>query len=422
MSAAHQIVDHFKLLGRQAELLAQVYTQGEILKTEENQGRINELSSRRVLSATAQPSIYRLAAGLTDHLNSMMKRNNVFGSASDCSQFLQEITRLRDRYIDENGDDPDEETLRGLERDFDDTVNKMGSTIKEQLIAFEHMARSEFGHAKSSASRERQNKEAIKQAKMLGDALKGISSANVLDEYRNNPRAALLWMIYQRELLSQRNQWVSDWKNVLELLIKYLNRQREFNIHAQQFRYTADQLRKGYLDPEVSLHKAFAPNYPEARRWLCPARSTIGALAPDVADYLAMNVAEDVAVKLPKDTIVKKQVMSRIEQIESSVVREKKEQTPQSGTIQRCCSHDTLVELLSLLGAPVSANQWLSECDASAPRPSTQAFLNFILNLHDKEKHWPNDVIIDVVREPVPEACGNIIVTDIILKHVSHVK
>lgn len=296
-TVADAVIGHLEMLHGNRQLIAQMYTEGAVVRTEENSKRINQLLQLRAVRGNpALDGSYRLSPTLGRLLDEATHRSRNYTVSADFAEQMSRLTKIIDdythAYLSERDDD--RERLLG---DFDASLFEMAEDMNDFLLHVRTTTDNYFGNVRVYREKEKQNQHYLEQLERIINALVAFNDAFILDEL-NQPERAALENLYERYILANLADWRAAATDINQVLKAYLHKLRIVEPRARRIRALQMHLRR---HPEYEVRSA--EEYPQIPEWAYQHTPLKIRLEPDLGRQEIRDALVGVAKSIEKAII-----------------------------------------------------------------------------------------------------------------------
>ncbi|WP_248803176.1 hypothetical protein [Pseudomonas sp. MWU13-2100] len=286
---ADAVTSHLELLHTNRELIAQIYTEGQVIRSEENSKRLNQLEQVRAIRANAAlQDSYRLSPTLSRLLDEATHKTRSYSVSADFGEQMDRMKKLMDDYSAAHFDGREEDRDVILS-EFDVSVFDVSEDMKDFLLHVRTAAENNFANVRTYKEKEKQNQHYLDQLDRIVKAFVAFDLAAFLDEL-NQPERESLAELYERHILANLSKWRATCNDITSVLKVYLHKLRTVEPRAKRIRALQMHLRR---HPE---YEARDPDeYPEIPEWAYQHDPMKIRLSPDLGRQEIRDSLVDVA-------------------------------------------------------------------------------------------------------------------------------
>lgn len=258
---ADAVVGHLELLHTNRHLIAQMYTDGHVARTEENSKRLNQLLQVRAIRINAtQEESYRLSPTLGRLLDEATHKSRSYSVSADFAEQIGRLIKLLDDYSNAHfeGHEEDRDIVLG---DFDAALFEMSEDMSDFLMHVRTATENNFANVRTYKEKEKQSQHYLEQLERIVRALVAFDDAAILNEL-SAPEREPLNDLYERHILANLSRWRSTCTDITSVLKTYLHKLRTVEPRAKRIRALQMHLRR---HPEYEVREP--DEYPEIPDW-----------------------------------------------------------------------------------------------------------------------------------------------------------
>jgi hypothetical protein len=402
------VINHLKLLNSQSALIAQMYAEGHILRTEQNAKALNQLLQNRAVRINPiVDNSFRLSPNLSKLLDEATHRSRNYGVSADFAEQMGRLSKLLDDYSHAyfDGRIDDVQILHG---EIDVTLYEIAEEMNEFLLHVRTAAENNFGNVRTYKEKEKQNLHYLEQLERIVKALIQFDAVSLLEELAA-PEREPLEALYRSHILDNLSRWRSATSDITHVLKMYLHKLRTVEPRARRIR--ALQL---YLHRHPEYVVGTPDEYPEIPEWAYQHEPMKIRLEPDLGRQEIRDSLVDVAMSIEKAIPVPNKARGAGKLVT--------EEAPKAALIK---GSPLVVVSQRLLNEAARVTEQLSAAHYFAQAPETQVLdqescMMCFLTLLEKQmkvnaKIIRRVAITQVARNSDDFLSGNVIIEDVLL-------
>lgn len=258
---ADSVTDYLEQIHSNRALLSRMYSEGYIVRDEDNSRKLNQLLQIRAIRVNpGVQDTYRVSPTLGRLFDEVTHKSRSYGVSADFAESMGVIIKLMDDYSNAHFEGRDDD-CDSIMSQYDFELFSMADSMNEFLLLVRTAVENNFGNVRTYKEKEKQNQHYLDQLTRIKAALESFDAPALLHELET-PEREPLFDLYERHILAHTAGWRSANTDITSVLRVYLHKLRAIQPRARRIRAFQMHLRR---NPAFEIREP--EEYPEIPDW-----------------------------------------------------------------------------------------------------------------------------------------------------------